>query len=106
MTTTLDNHAGPIRSVFADDEDFAELLEMFVGSISEKSTELQSALQQRDFETIRVISHQLKGAGGGYGFAGLTEVAALVEHNASQTPDGQFADQFDALIDYLSRMAV
>ena len=106
MVTTLDNQTEPIRSVFANDEDFAELLEMFIDSVADRRAELQSAFQQGDFESIRVISHQLKGAGGGYGFEGLTRVAANVEHNASETPDAQFSAQFDALIDYLNRMAV
>lgn len=79
--------ATPIRSTFADDPDMRELVEMFVTELSERVAQLEDALDQGDLETLRVIAHQLKGAGGGYGFTIITEVAREAEAAVRQAAD-------------------
>jgi CheY-like chemotaxis protein len=66
-------------SVYADDPDMAELVESFVASLHEKRNAIASAAREADLEPLRRLAHQLKGAGGGYGFPSLTSAAAEVE---------------------------
>lgn len=69
----------PLYSEFADDEDMAELLVEFVEGLHTTCEKLQSALATEDKDTVRRIGHQLKGAGGGYGFPLITELGAKLE---------------------------
>lgn len=58
---------------------FAELIAEFTGGLPERIDRIREAKETGDFETVRTISHQLKGAGGGYGFIEITNVASIVE---------------------------
>jgi HPt (histidine-containing phosphotransfer) domain-containing protein len=43
---------------------------------------LRQSLERGDFAAIRVLGHNMKGSGGGYGFAALTELGAALEKAA------------------------
>lgn len=94
----------PVRSEFGDDPDFAELLEMFADSIVEKRQALTVAAQANDTDQLRTLAHQLKGAGGGYGFPGLTTVAAELESVCKENDETQIESHTEQLLDYLSRI--
>ena len=44
--------------------------------------DMSKALANNGFEELRRLSHQLKGAGGGYGYTSLTEKARQLEDAA------------------------
>jgi CheY-like chemotaxis protein len=71
--------AASIRSSFACDPDMKEVLGEFVGKLPERVDQLAQLLRQGNLEELRRAVHQLKGAGGGYGFPQITEAAALAE---------------------------
>ena len=48
---------------------------------------LADALAERDYETIRIIGHNLKGTGGAYGFPELTAAGELIESAAKSRDD-------------------
>jgi HPt (histidine-containing phosphotransfer) domain-containing protein len=62
----------------------AELVAEFVGELPDKSQTLSAALQQSQFADLQRLSHQLKGACGGYGFPQLGEAAANLESRLKQ----------------------
>ncbi len=103
----IDVDTSPVRSSMADDEDFQELLEMYVGSLSEKRKLLSSAFEQKDFEALRKIAHQMKGSGGGYGFAGVSERAAYLEESCKHSlgPD-VIADRLETFLAYIARVVI
>lgn len=68
-----------IYSVYGDDEDLAEMVEIFVGEIPHRVQTLSDALLGGRLEDLRRTAHQLKGAGGSYGFGLLSEVSAKLE---------------------------
>ena len=94
----------PIRSDFADDPDFAELLDFFFHSVNEKIPLLQSAWEARDIGSLQTYAHQLKGSGGGYGFDGLTPVAFAVEEACKAGDLDLVESSLPDLINYLSRV--
>lgn len=69
----------PLKSQFEDDADMAELLEEFVSTLSERITSISAAFQTGEHATLRTLIHQLKGAGGGYGYPLISERAADAE---------------------------
>jgi HPt (histidine-containing phosphotransfer) domain-containing protein len=103
---TMTHTDEPVRSEFADDADFAELLEMFVDSVSEKREALTAAAAAGDVDQLRTLSHQLKGAGGGYGFTGLSAVAAYLEAACKENDETQIDSHTKQLLDYLGRICV
>lgn len=100
--------AQPIYSVYRDEEDFRELLEDFVDNAAIRREALRDLYSQGQIEPVRVQAHQLKGAGGGYGFDGLTELASRLEEACKRpTPNvHEIGPLLDEVVDYLSRVTV
>jgi HPt (histidine-containing phosphotransfer) domain-containing protein len=48
---------------------------------------MQSALEELNFDRLRILSHNLKGSGGAYGFPRLTELGARMEQAAKAADD-------------------
>ncbi len=100
--------AEPIYSIFQDEEDFRELLADFKQSAETRRGLLEESFRGGQVGTIRVHAHQLKGAGGGYGFEGLSELAAQLEEACKRpTPDlDEIGPLLDHVMDYLGRIRI
>jgi len=77
----------PIYSAFQADPDMVELIEMFVEEMPQRVEALTEAFGRADLETVRVLSHQLKGSAGGYGFEVITEAASQLEYAVREDAD-------------------
>lgn len=64
------------------DADFAPLLRAFLGDARRDASAMSEAAWRDDAEAVRILGHRLKGAGGGYGLPGLTELGAAIERHA------------------------
>lgn len=73
----------PLRSSFADDPEMRELLIEFAKSIEETLARLAAAIVASDWEGLGRLGHQLKGAGGSYGFPQISEAGARLERIAA-----------------------
>jgi response regulator RpfG family c-di-GMP phosphodiesterase len=93
------------RSDFADDPEMKDLVEEYIKRLPIEVAKLLSVLEEKDTEAVRRIAHQLKGSGGGYGFAKLTELAAVTDHSIKKGADlDQVKGEIDALIDYVRQI--
>jgi len=72
-----------IRSEFADDPDMADILDDFVAHLPERLSAMTEALANNHHEELTRLAHQLKGAGGGYGYPSLTEASRELEEAAN-----------------------
>ncbi len=70
---------GPVISSFADDPDMAELVSLFVDELPDRIAALTRAYETGEAAALKRLAHQLKGAGTGYGFAGISERAGVLE---------------------------
>lgn len=98
----------PIYSVYQAEDDFRELLEDFFEAAQERRDVLQASFAAGELSRVRTQAHQLKGAGGGYGFERLSELASDLEH-ACQQPNPrieEIAPLLDDVVDYLSRIRI
>lgn len=94
----------PVRSEFADDEDFVELLEMFTDEIPIRRQRLEVAFNAQDIEELKSLAHQLKGAGGGYGYPHLTTISARLEQACKDNVQDEITNQYQELHQYLGRV--
>ena len=67
---------------------------------------MQEALEQGDFETVRLLGHSMKGAGGGYGFDAITDIGAALEEAAKDSNPGAVLRGLSDLAAYLDRVEV
>jgi HPt (histidine-containing phosphotransfer) domain-containing protein len=72
-------------STYCHDPDMTELLALFVQEIPDRLAVLEQHLEQGNWSELARFAHQIKGAGGSYGFPQLTPAAARLEQLAKQT---------------------
>lgn len=88
------------------DPDLEDLIPGFFQNRQNDVQRLSEALEQGDFETIRIIGHSMKGAGGGYGFDRVTELGAIIEEAAKAQDRTRIRDAVAELADYMSRVEI
>jgi CheY-like chemotaxis protein len=64
----------------------------------------RQALSERDFETIRMLGHKMKGTGAGYGFAELTSLGGQIEKAAMSQDAGRVRTGVEALASYVENV--
>lgn len=69
----------PIRSEFASEPEMKELVDLFLSELPQRTQSITDAYKEQKWDTIKRISHQLKGASAGYGFPTIGSAAANVE---------------------------
>lgn len=60
----------------------------------------RQALADRDFETLRMMGHKMKGTGAGYGFVELTQIGSAIEEAALRKDAATIAARVDRLAWY------
>ncbi len=76
-----------IRSEFAGDPEMDGIVWLFVSELPQRVASIQAALAASDWEGLRTLAHQLKGAAGGYGFPQLGAAAALIDQGIREGCD-------------------
>ena len=61
---------------------FAHLIPAYLESCRQKVIALQDALDQRDFQTLELLGHGVRGAGGMFGFPAITDIGAAIQQAA------------------------
>ncbi len=74
-------------STIGADPKFKKLLEKFVSRLPDRVNTLISFMQSENLKELERAVHQLKGAGHGYGFSAITEVAARAEEQIRSSGD-------------------
>lgn len=95
----------PVFSSMHDDPDFQEMLVEFIGGLASRQAELIRLFHEGDLDQVKQKAHQLKGAGGGYGFDGLTDAAASLEQACKAGDVDGVGQALDGLLNYVSRIA-
>jgi CheY-like chemotaxis protein/nitrogen-specific signal transduction histidine kinase len=94
-----------LKSEYAADPDMQPLIADFVAAFPQQIAQLQSLLTANNLDELRRQVHQLKGAGGGYGFQTITDLAARAEQSLkSQQSLEAVAAQIRDLSDLLKRI--
>ena len=88
------------------DNDLADLIPGFLENRHKDVKAIQEAIEQGNYETIRVLGHTMKGAGGGYGFDTITDIGAALEQSAKEKNSVEIGKQVSELSTYLQRVEV
>jgi len=75
---------GAVYSDYRDDADMAGIIAEFVAHLPQRVKEMRQAAANNQWDALQRAAHQLKGSGGGYGYACLTEVARGLESQAKR----------------------
>ena len=67
-----------------DDDEWAEMQEMYVKHTSKELLSIKEALENKSFDSLRTFGHNIKGSGGMYGFNEVTEIGAVIETAAKE----------------------
>jgi HPt (histidine-containing phosphotransfer) domain-containing protein len=89
-----------VSALLLSDPDLRDLVEEFVDGLSSRFDELRQASRQQDWDRLTLLAHQLKGAGGSYGYADLSDVALKME----QAFRAHSAEQFAGLMAKLEEL--
>ena len=90
-----------LHSDFADDPDMAELIDAFVDGLATTIAGIEAALASGRLDELARLAHQVKGAGGSYGFPSLTDAARAVE---ADVRSGAAADALEAKVEHLAAL--
>lgn len=88
------------------DPDLEELIPGFLENRIKDIQILEKAAGQQDFAALKSVGHSLKGVGGGYGFAKITELGAGIEASAKENDLERINQLISDLADYLQRIEV
>lgn len=77
-------------------------LERLVGTVAR----LETLLAAGDFAEVKKLGHNLKGSGGGYGFAQITRLGAVIEDAAKAENASSAGTGIAELKDFASRVTV
>jgi CheY-like chemotaxis protein/HPt (histidine-containing phosphotransfer) domain-containing protein len=84
-----------------------DLEELVPEYLSERKTEVnvfRNLMEKSDFESIRILAHNLKGNGRSFGFPELTDIGAAMESSAREAGAATLARQLEQLASYLDRV--
>jgi CheY-like chemotaxis protein/HPt (histidine-containing phosphotransfer) domain-containing protein len=85
-------------------EGFEEFVPAYLEALRLEYSEMLTMLASSDFDRVRVLAHQMKGNGGSYGFASLTEIGDVLEQSAKQSDHAAVQANLGRLGDYLGRV--
>ena len=99
--------SGPIVSeLVEEDPSFADILTDFVEQLPLRVQQFEETLESNDLARFSSYAHQLKGAGGGYGFPMLTVVGSRLEQAAQDAQLDECARALDELRSIVARVVV
>jgi HPt (histidine-containing phosphotransfer) domain-containing protein len=69
----------PLLGDFHDDPDMRPIVAMFLGELPRRARDFEAAFEASDQVLFRRLTHQMKGAAGGYGYPSITQAAIALE---------------------------
>lgn len=88
------------------DSDLKEIVPLFFDNRKSDIEDLKEYLVAENYDKIEQIGHQLKGAGGSYGFDYITEIGRKIENLANENNLREIEQLIDELESYLQTVEV
>ena len=94
------------RFIVQVDPEIEDIVPIFLQNRRDDVESLSKALEDGDFETIRILGHSMKGSGGGYGFDAITDIGNCLEQAAKSQSLREIRRLIEELASYLNRVEV
>lgn len=91
MQTAPTAPARLVSRLIEDDPELADIVVEFVSALPNRVQNLENAWREQAWDRLTTIAHQLKGAGGSYGYPALSALGATMEQGFKT----QSVDDFD-----------
>ena len=88
------------------DPDLADIIPRFMEIREEDIRNMREALGEGDFDKIRRIGHSMKGAGGSYGFDGISKIGAVIEIAGKEKRAEEIKSLLAELVGYLENVEI
>ncbi len=88
------------------DREIQDLVPTFLTNRRRDLGSLREALKSGNFDAMRIIGHNLKGVGGGYGFHEITNIGAAIEKAGKDAQNEILADLIARYAEYLDAVEV
>jgi HPt (histidine-containing phosphotransfer) domain-containing protein len=88
------------------DRELEDLIPGFLNNRQKDIQALMAAVGERDFASVRMIGHRLKGTGGGYGFDRITEIGQQIESAGIEEDVDAVSRHVEELDNYMGRVQV
>ncbi|NOS76609.1 MAG: Hpt domain-containing protein [Nitrospira sp.] len=98
--------ASPERITVYIDPDLEDIIPTFLANRQKDLQTLHTAMTEKDFETIRILGHRMRGDGGGYGFNAISDIGGVMELAAGRRDEPAIQRQTAALENFLSRVHI
>ena len=85
---------------------FADLIPVFLHNCRQNVIAMLDALDRGDFETVGILGHGMRGAGGSYGFQAITDIGAALEQAAESADTDASRKWVGELSGYLDRVEI
>jgi response regulator RpfG family c-di-GMP phosphodiesterase len=85
---------------------FADLIPGFLQNRRQDVIAMLDALDRADFKTVENLGHGMKGAGGSYGFQGITDIGAALEQAGERADIDASRKWVGELSGYLDRVEI
>src|SRR6478752_7477449 len=85
---------------------FADLIPVFLQNCRQDGIAMLDALDRGDFETVEILGHGMRGAGGSYGFQAITDIGAALEQAAESADTEASRKWVGELSRYLDRVEI
>jgi PAS domain S-box-containing protein len=76
----------------------------FLQNCRDSAVAIHEALSRNDFETVTILAHNMRGAGGGFGFQAITDFGAALEESAESANTSLSLQHAGDLSRYLDRL--
>jgi response regulator RpfG family c-di-GMP phosphodiesterase len=85
---------------------FADMIPVFLQNCRQNVIAMLDALDRGDFETVEILGHGMRGAGGSYGFQAITDIGAALEQAAESADANASRKWVGELSRYLDRVEI
>ena len=93
-----------IKPVVDYDTELAQLVDNFIESLPEHAENLQTAVEEQNWEQLQLLVHQLKGMGGSFGFSEITNWSERIESYLKANAIAAVVSELDGLLAYIDQV--
>jgi signal transduction histidine kinase/DNA-binding response OmpR family regulator len=103
LIATIEEHTLGLVRVLAS---LAALVPGFLEGRRRDIVTIAAALERSDYDSVRILGHNMKGSGAGYGFNRITEIGASLEQAAGRHAPEEIRARSGELVRYLDGLHV